>query len=242
MSNSSDLPPDRNPVTTVDLIAVAAGDGDKALITRVHDAARASTLVAGQLAMFSRIVDAMRGDNLNEPSINALVAAKALGAQLHARRARADHRDRVVLPTLVETLFDRAAAIVLDWLRPDGTPAFAGLRDDRGADLLEVSADAAGFVIRCERTPAMDGITRLVGELVARDDTPLRARIMLLDARGGSAQWTHTDALGMFAIALTHDAREVVFAAYDVNGSAFTPVVLPLAPRELPPDRARESR
>ena len=169
MSNSSDLPPDRNPVTTVDLIAVAAGDGDKALITRVHDAARASTLVAGQLAMFSRIVDAMRGDNLNEPSINALVAAKALGAQLHARRARADHRDRVVLPTFVETLFDRAAAIVLDWLRPDGTPAFAGLRDDRGADLLEVSADAAGFVIRCERTPAMEGITRLVAPYLGRE-------------------------------------------------------------------------
>ncbi len=242
MSNSSDLPSDQPLVTNAELIAVASGDGDAALLARVHDAARESPRIAAQLALFVRIVDAMRADDAHEPAMNAVLAAKALGAQLHVRRARVEREDHAALPTKAGMLFDRAAAIVLDWLRPDGTPAFAGLRDDRGADVLEVSADTAGYIIRCERTPAMDGITRLVGELVARDGAPLRAHITLLDAQGASSEWTRTDGLGMFAIALTHDAREVVFAARDASGTEFTPIVLPLAPRESTPSRARESR
>lgn len=177
-------------------------------------------------APIGRIVDAMRGDLGNEPPPRAVAEAKALGRRLEHRRAAG-----LTMFGAVGELFDRAGATVLQWLDPESGMALAGVRDDRGADLLEATIDSAELVIRAERTPAQDGVVRLVGEVMTKtDDLPVKARLAVLDASGVIREIDSTDSLGMFAIGLPDDAHTLVVSARAADGSEYPTIVLPLGP------------
>lgn len=170
-----------------------------------------------------------------EPPARAFRAACTLGAQLAARRAENAASSGARSPFIaIGELLDRAGAAICDWLTPQGELAFAGLRDDRGADLLALDEPRVGVALRAERTPAADGSVRLVGEATALDGgTPLRARIMQLDGEGRVLALDATDGLGMFAIELGRETCELAVAcdvAAGDEGSART-VILSLRPR-----------
>jgi hypothetical protein len=217
-----------NRVTIDEIASVASGDGGSVLEARVQEAAARDPKVAATLAGFLRVVGHMEGDASNEPPAEALARAKALGSRLADRRTAARSP-----AALLGELFDRAGAVVLEWLQPDGNLALAGVRDDRGADLLEAVVDAAEITIRAERTPAQDGVVRLVGEVIRPDEMPVKAELAVLDVRGVVIATDSTDALGMFAVALPDGAREVVVRAHAADGTTHATVVLPLGPRGL---------
>jgi hypothetical protein len=223
-----------NRVTIDEIAAVASGEGGSILESRVQQAASRDPKVAATLADFLRAIDRMSGDSANEPPIEALMRAKALGRRLADRRVAARSP-----AAMLGELFDRAGAVVLEWLQPNGNLALAGVRDDRGADLLEAVVDAAEITIRAERTPAQDGVVRLVGEVIRQDEMPVKAELAVLDARGVVVAADSTDALGMFAVALPSGAREVVVRAHGADGMTHATVVLPLGPRDA--DRERRA-
>lgn len=228
MTNST---PNSNPqrkVTIDEIAAVASGEGGPALEARVQDAARREPIVRETLTSFLRIVSAMDGDLSNEPPLTAVQEAKALGRRLAARQAAT--RSPVAM---IGDAFDRAGAIVLGWLNSDSGIALAGVRDDRGADMLEAVVDAARITIRAERTPAQDGLVRLVGEVTRDDDMPVKADLAVLDSHGVVLSTDSTDSLGMFAIELPEAAREVVVSARAPDGSVHPTIVLPLGPDSL---------
>ena len=232
--------PNANPHRTVtidEIAAVASGEGGPALEARVQEAAAREPRVGATLASFLGIVAAMEDDHQLEPPAEAVQRAKALGARLASRRVES----RSPFAMLGE-VFDRAGAVVLEWLNPNNGLALAGVRDDRGADLLEATIDAQGGVpqlaIRADRTPAQDGVVRLVGEVTRGDDTPVKALVAVLDAQGVVLSTDTTDVLGMFAIALPRAAHEVVVRAHGADGIDHPTVVLPLGPDGLlPPTR-----
>lgn len=220
--------PKNNPLrsVTIDEIAtVASGEAGPALEARVQEAATRDTRVAQTLTTFLRIVDAMDGDVLNEPPTEALAQAKALGRQLVSRRATS----RSPLAVFGE-MFDRAGAVVVEWLNPDSGLALAGVRDDRGADVLEATVEQAEITIRAERTPAQDGVLRLVGEVISNDDTPVKASLAVLDVNGVVLSTDTTDSLGMFAIELPAESSEIVVSARSADGTVHPTIVLPLGP------------
>lgn len=221
--------PRNNPqrsVTIEEIATVASGEAGPALEARVQEAATRDTRVAHTLTSFLRIVEAMDGDLLNEPPVEALAQAKALGQRLHARRAPSSSP----LAILGE-MFDRAGAIVLEWVNPQNGLTLAGVRDDRGADVLEATVDQAQITIRAERTPAQDGVLRLVGEVIRDDDSPVKARLAVLDAAGTVLSTDTTDSLGMFAIELPRESYEVVVSARSADGTVHPTIVLPLGDR-----------
>lgn len=219
-------------VTIDEIAAVASGEGGPALEARVQEAAAREPQVGATLASFLAIVAAMENDHLLEPPAEAVQRAKALGSRLSARRAAT----RSPLATLGE-VFDRAGAVVLGWLDPNSGLALAGVRDDRGADLLEATIDATAGVpqlmIRAERTPAQDGVVRLVGEVTRGDDMPVKAMVAVLDAHGVVLSTDETDALGMFALPLPRESHEVVVSAHASDGTDHPTIVLPLGPDGL---------
>jgi hypothetical protein len=220
--------PKNNPLrsVTIDEIAtVASGEAGPSLEARVQEAATRDTRVAQTLTTFLRIVDAMDGDVLNEPPTEALAQAKALGRQLVSRRATS----RSPLAVFGE-MFDRAGAVVVEWLNPDSGLALAGVRDDRGADVLEATVEQAEITIRAERTPAQDGVLRLVGEVISNDDTPVKASLAVLDVNGVVLSTDTTDSLGMFAIELPAESSEIVVSARSADGTVHPTIVLPLGP------------
>lgn len=221
--------PRNNPqyTVTIDEIAtVASGEAGPALEARVQEAATRDTRVAHTLTSFLRIVDAMDGDILNEPPAEALARAKSLGQRLHARRTPSNSPFAIL-----GEMFDRAGAIVLEWVNPNNGLALAGVRDDRGADVLEATVDQAQITIRAERTPAQDGVLRLVGEVIRDDDSPVKARLAVLDAAGTVLSTDTTDSLGMFAIELPRESYEVVVSARSADGTVHPTIVLPLGDR-----------
>ncbi len=221
--------PRNNPqrsVTIEEIATVASGEAGPALEARVQEAATRDTRVAHTLTSFLRIVEAMDGDIVNEPPMEALAQAKALGQRLHARRAPSSSP----LAILGE-MFDRAGAIVLEWVNPQNGLTLAGVRDDRGADVLEATVDQAQITIRAERTPAQDGVLRLVGEVIRDDDSPVKARLAVLDAAGTVLSTDTTDSLGMFAIELPRESYEVVVSARSADGTVHPTIVLPLGDR-----------
>lgn len=221
--------PRNNPqrsVTIEEIATVASGEAGPALETRVQEAATRDTRVAHTLTSFLRIVEAMDGDLLNEPPVEALAQAKALGQRLHARRAPSNSPFAIL-----GEMFDRAGAIVLEWVNPQNGLTLAGVRDDRGADVLEATVDQAQITIRAERTPAQDGVLRLVGEVIRDDDSPVKARLAVLDAAGTVLSTDTTDSLGMFAIELPRESHEVVVSARSADGTVHPTIVLPLGDR-----------
>ena len=215
------------PVVTIEEIAtVASGEAGPTLEARVQQAAAHDGRIAETLSAFLAIVDAMEGDLQNEPPAEAIAEAKALGARLHQRRAPSSSP-----LVLLGEMFDRAGAVVLEWLNPQGGMALAGVRDDRGADILEATVEQAQLTIRAERTPAQDGVLRLVGEVILDDDSPVKARLAVLDDRGVVLSTDLTDSLGMFAIELPTGAHEVVVSARSPHGGMHPTIVLPLGPR-----------
>ena len=221
--------PRNNPQQTVtidEIATVASGEAGPALEARVQEAATRDTRVAHTLTSFLRIVEAMDGDLLNEPPVEALAQAKALGQRLHARRAPSSSPFAIL-----GEMFDRAGAIVLEWVNPQNGLTLAGVRDDRGADVLEATVDQAQITIRAERTPAQDGVLRLVGEVIRDDDSPVKARLAVLDAAGTVLSTDTTDSLGMFAIELPRESYEVVVSARSADGTVHPTIVLPLGDR-----------
>ena len=167
-----------------------------------------------------RIAALMAGDGRFEPPADALARARDLRARIAARATGSR-------PLLLGELLDRAAAIACDWLQGPA-PALAGLRDDRGAELLDARVEAATgapYEIHCERTVFADGRSRLVGEVVATDGTALRARVLALAADDRVVATAEVDALGLFAIEL--DRRATAIAVE--HGEPPQIVVLPLA-------------
>lgn len=157
-----------------------------------------------------RIAALMRGDGLFEPPADAVSRARDLRVRIAARATG-------TRPLRLGDLLDRAAAIACDWLQGPA-PALAGLRDDRGAELLDARVDAATgapFEIHCERTVFADGRSRLVGEVVAADGAAVRARILALAADDRVVASTEVDALGLFAIELDRAATAIAVERVD---------------------------
>jgi hypothetical protein len=148
-----------------------------------------------------------------------------LGRQLSSRRTTS----RSPLAVFGE-MFDRAGAVVVEWLNPDSGLSVAGVRDDRGADVLEATVEQAEITIRAERTPAQDGVLRLVGEVISNDDTPVKASLAVLDVNGIVLSTDTTDSLGMFAIELPAESSEIVVSARSADGTVHPTIVLPLGP------------
>jgi hypothetical protein len=121
---------------------------------------------------------------------------------------------------------------VLEWVNPQNGVTLAGVRDDRGADVLEATVDQAQITIRAERTPAQDGVLRLVGEVIRDDESSVKARLAVLDAAGTVLSTDATDALGMFAIELPRGSHEVVVSARSADGTVHPTIVLPLGPAD----------
>jgi hypothetical protein len=203
----------------------ASGVAGPALMAEVQSAATRDPRVAKLLSSFTSAVVAMKGDLLHEPSAETVMRAKALGARLAPRRA--ESRSPI---TMLGEVFDRAGAVVLEWLNPDNGIALAGVRDDHGADVFEAVVDTAQITIRAERTIAKDGIVRMVGEVMRGDDMPVKAIIAVLDADGVVLSTDATDALGMFAINLPIGSCEVVVSARAVDSTVHPTIVLPLGP------------
>ncbi len=220
--------PDHGPgskVTIEQIAAVASGAAGSDLAQAVIAAAARDPHVGKVLTSFTHAVAAMRGDAAFEPPVDAVQRAKQLGARLAPRRAAQRHP----LAVLGEA-FDRAGAVVLEWINPDNGLALAGVRDDRGADLFEAVVASAQITIRAERTTSQNGIVRLVGEITRDDDMPIKAVLAVLDCSGIVLSTDSTDSLGMFAIALPRDSFEVVVSASAPDGTVHPTIVLPLGP------------
>ena len=136
--------------------------------------------------------------------------------------------------TTVGSIFDDAGAVVRAWLTPQGGLAFAGLRDDRGADIIALDEPAADLSVRAERTPTRHGRVRIVGESTRLDGSSVRARIVLLDRARRVLKVEESDALGMFALDLADGTA--VLAIVPRGG---TGVLLELDAGDRPSSEAR---
>jgi hypothetical protein len=197
------------------------------------------------------LAEILRDDARFEPPAAAVAAARALGARIAMRAAGASAlsvADRVRMH-LVEfgSMFDRAGAVVASWLTSSGNAgearlAFAGLRDDIAsglcADTLSAELVESNLRIDAERTRGQDGVIRLVGEIRARDRSPARASIIVLDASARVVELVDSDEVGLFTVRLPAEAAElaVVPHASGPVGSTtlYPPSVLPLSSRSVP--------
>jgi hypothetical protein len=197
------------------------------------------------------LAEILRDDARFEPPAAAVAAARALGARIAMRAAGASAlsvADRVRMH-LVElgSMFDRAGAVVASWMSSDKNAgearlAFAGLRDDIAsglcADTLSAELVESNLHIDAERTRGQDGVTRLVGEIRARDRSPARASIIVLDASARVVDLVDSDEVGLFTVRLPAEAAElaVVPHASGPVGSTtlYPPSVLPLSSRSVP--------
>jgi hypothetical protein len=147
----------------------------------------------------------LRDDAAFEPPARLVAAVRKLGADALVARRNAAGITRWT--ATVGAIFDNAGAIVRQWLTPQGELAFAGLRDDRGADTLEIEERDADLSVRAERTPVRDGRVRIVGEATRLDGSAVRSQIVLLDGARQVQRVEDSDALGMFALDLADDTR-----------------------------------
>jgi len=197
------------------------------------------------------LAEILRDDARFEPPAAAVAAARALGARIAMRAAGVSAlsvADRVRMH-LVElgSMFDRAGAVVASWMSSDENAgearlAFAGLRDDIAsglcADTLSAELVESNLHIDAERTRGQDGVIRLVGEIRARDRSPARASIIVLDASARVVDLVDSDEVGLFTVRLPAEAAELAVVPHARGSVGSTtlrpPSVLPLSSRSVP--------
>lgn len=148
----------------------------------------------------------LRGDAGFEPPASALSRALGLRSRVAARRAGAPS-----LAAKVGELMDLAGARFVEWLGLSPETALAGVRDDRGAEIVDAAIPGSDLVLVAERSVGEDALVRLVGEFRHASGTAVRGRVAVLDARNRVLDDGELDAFGMFALTLAGDARRVVF-------------------------------
>ena len=164
----------------------------------------------------------LRGDAGFEPPASALSGALGLRSRIAARRA-----DAPSLAAKVGDLMDLAGARFVEWLGLSPDTALAGVRDDRGAEIVDAAIPGSDLVLVAERSEGEDALVRLVGEFRHASGTAVRGRIAVLDADNRVLADGELDAFGMFSLTLAGNARRVVFMqrGAEVNGA----VVIDLA-------------
>jgi hypothetical protein len=156
----------------------------------------------------------LREDAGFEPPASALAAAIAL-------RARVAERQRPGLArfTTVGEWMDLAGARVVDWLGLSPDRALAGVRDDRGDEIVDAAIPGSGLTIVAERTMGEDARLRFIGEFRSATGAPVRGRLAVLDAADRVLAEDELDAFGMFSITLPDGARRVAFSRRAVQAT-----------------------
>lgn len=163
----------------------------------------------------------LRDDTGFEPPPAAFERALGLRARIAARRAGSS-----AVLAKVGDLMDLAGARVVEWLGLSPDTAIAGVRDDRGAEIVDAPVPGSDLVLVAERCVAEDGLARLVGEFRRASGASVRGRISVLDEENRVLADGEIDAFGMFSLTLAERARRVVLI--ERGGDANAPVVVEL--------------
>jgi hypothetical protein len=163
----------------------------------------------------------LREDAGLEPTAAALERALALRARVAARRI-----DSPSLLAKVGDLMDLAGARFVEWLGLSPDTALAGVRDDRGAEIVDAAIPGSDLVLVAERSIGEDTLVRFVGEFRHASGAAVRGRIAVLDAGNRVLADGELDAFGMFSLTLTNGARRIVFLQR--GAEARGPVVIDL--------------
>jgi hypothetical protein len=161
-------------------------------------------------------------DGAFEPPAAALARAMALRTRIAARRVQS----AALLATVGEWM-DLAGPHAVEWLGLEPGTALTGVRDDRGAEIVEAPIAGRDITIVAERTVGEDGIVRFVGEFRSASGATLRGRLAVLDDNQRVVVHVELDAFGMFACTLSPAARAVVFMPRTSTDSA--PIVINFA-------------
>ena len=148
----------------------------------------------------------LRDDARFEPPAAAFALALALRSRIAARR--------VASPSIlakVGDLMDLAGARVVEWLGLSPDTALAGVRDDRGAEIVDAAIPESDLVLVAERSVGEDALVRFVGEFRRASGAAVRGRLAVLDADNRVLADGELDAFGMFSLTLAANARRVVF-------------------------------
>ena len=148
----------------------------------------------------------LRGDAGFEPPAEALARALSLRARIAVRRAEA-----ATLLAKVGDLMDLAGARVVEWLGLSPGTALVGVRDDRGAEIVDAAIPGSELVLVAEKTVGEDAVVRLVGEFRHASGAAVRGRLAVLDGTNRVLADGELDAFGMFSLTLASDARRIVF-------------------------------
>lgn len=148
----------------------------------------------------------LREDAGFEPPAAALERALGLRTRIAARRA-----DSPSLLAKVGDMMDLAGARVVEWLGLSPDTALAGVRDDRGAEIVDAAIPGSDLVLVAERSVGEDAVARIVGEFRHASGAAVRGRIAVLDGENRVLADGELDAFGMFSLTLARNARRVVF-------------------------------
>ena len=148
----------------------------------------------------------LRGDSAFEPPADAMSRALALRTRIAARRAGSP-----ALLARVGEYMDLAGARVVEWLGLAPDTALAGIRDDRGAEIVDAPIAGTDLALVAERTIGEDALVRFVGEFRHASGAAVRGRLAVLDAENRVLADGELDGFGMFSLTLASDARRIVF-------------------------------
>ena len=218
------------PVTIDEIVACVLGQASLDVSDRVRAAVESTPRCAELFNTITTSVRLMRDDVQFEPPPACVTRAIGLSSAL---RSREPSRARSIgIKAALGAIFDRAGAHIFEWLNPDGELAFAGLRDDRGNDVISLESPDINIAVRAERVTGQDGVVKIIGEVLRSDGTPLRTQLLVLDANARVLAVDESDSLGMFLVTLVPTAHELVFTALsDGAGNTMKTCVLTLGPR-----------
>lgn len=162
-------------------------------------------------ASIAEIEAVLRDDARFEPPAAALAQALSLRTRIAARRGETPSMLAKV-GDLVNTAIDLAGARVVEWLGLSPDTALAGIRDDRGAEIVDAPVPDTDLVLVAERSVGEDALVRFVGEFRHVSGAAVRGRIVVLDADNRVLADGELDAFGMFSLTLPAGARRIVFA------------------------------
>lgn len=154
----------------------------------------------------------LRDDARFEPPAGALGRALGLRARIAARRAESPS-----MLAKVGDLMDLAGARFVEWLGLSPDTALAGIRDDRGAEIVDAPIPGSDLVLVAERSVGEDALVRFVGEFRHASGAAVRGRIAVVDAENRVLADGELDAFGMFSLTLPGAARRVVFVQRGVE-------------------------